>query len=310
MAADLPLGALVSLKTPQLMGILAGVFVFLVTISVVAALLYHSGTLGRFVAEIKEGRPIELGRLGDAPETVLQTPELYDHLLSAAKSLPSQPAIPLLRGARVHVRKLLETDCEHVVAASDGRAIFHESCYDPMRVWGWSLLAEETPPSSSVDRFRSAFCNPSNNSCHVVIIDNELEAPIGMLSLTNNAPQHLSIQIEDIWVTPAYRGRKCAHEAVYLILQSLFANGYRRIFSECDSRNVIGKKFLERCGFRLECILRKHKIFRSRNRDSALYAVLNSEWDEIELRFKKYLGISLKSRALKAANLIDEAVEE
>lgn len=303
-----PLAGLLSVKAPQLIGIVAGVLVFCVTITVVVALLYYSGTLGRFLAEVKEGRPLDLSlgsRSGTAPATVTQTPELYDHLISAARSLPLKPDIPLLREARVSVRALAEADCPGVLAASDGRAIFHESGYDPMRIWGWSLLAEETLPSSSLDHFRSIFCGSSVNTMHAVIIDNELETPIGMLSLVNNSPRHLCIQIDDIWITPAYQGKKCAHEAVYLVLQNLFSAGYRRIYSECDTRNMIGRKFLERCGFKLESILRKHRVFRSRNRDSALYVLLNSEWDEVELKLKKYLGISLKPKMHKAAGISD-----
>ena len=40
----------------------------------------------------------------------------------------------------------------------------------------------------------------------------------------------------------------------------------------------------------MEGILRKHKIVQNRNRDTAVYAILNSEWHEIEIQMKKYLS--------------------
>jgi hypothetical protein len=66
--------------------------------------------------------------------------------------------------------------------------------------------------------------------------------------------------------------------------------GYRRITAEVDSRHLIGRKFLERIGFRTEAILRKHRIICDRNRDTALFTMVNSDWEEISLALKKYLG--------------------
>ena len=65
---------------------------------------------------------------------------------------------------------------------------------------------------------------------------------------------------------------------------------------------MIMKKFLERCGFRLEAILRKHRIVSRRNRDTAVYVVLNSDWPEIEFRLKKFLGIPLR-KVVKVAEI-------
>jgi hypothetical protein len=63
---------------------------------------------------------------------------------------------------------------------------------------------------------------------------------------------------------------------------------------EVDSRDNIGRKFFQRCGFLVEAILRKHKIINERNRDTALFVILNSEWDDTELKLKKYLGWPIK----------------
>ena len=44
----------------------------------------------------------------------------------------------------------------------------------------------------------------------------------------------------------------------------------------------------------MEAILRKHRIVHNRNRDTALYSLLNSDWEDIEVRIKKHIGLSLK----------------
>jgi RimJ/RimL family protein N-acetyltransferase len=296
-----------NVKMPQLIGIISGVVVFIITIIVVVLLLYHSGTFSRFAAEVQSGVPVVL-ELQSTPVIVSNTPELYDHLLSARQSLPACLRIPALQENRVSLQVVSVEDCEGLVRVSDGRAIFHESAYDPQIVWGWSFhfdVDSRHLPFKSVENFVRVFCDRASSATHLVITDNELQQPIGMASLVNNQPLHLTVQIDDIWITPAYRGRKSSHEAVYLLLQFLFASGYRRVSCECDYRNLIGKKFLERCGFRCESILRKHKIFMSRNRDTAMYVMLNSEWEEQEIKFKRYLGIDLKPKMHKVAEIDD-----
>ena len=67
--------------------------------------------------------------------------------------------------------------------------------------------------------------------------------------------------------------------------------GYRRITVLADSRNILMKKYLSVCGFSLESVMRKHRIVRNRNRDTAVYVLLNSEWPEEEYKLKKRLNI-------------------
>lgn len=85
---------------------------------------------------------------------------------------------------------------------------------------------------------------------------------------------------------------------------SLLLAGYRRITAEVDERHLIGRKFLESCGFVLEAVLRKHKVVQRRNRNTALYVLLNSEWpDMVELRLKRALGYSLAAPKHKVAEI-------
>ena len=84
---------------------------------------------------------------------------------------------------------------------------------------------------------------------------------------------------------------------------SFFLLGYRRITAEVDIRHLIGRKFLEQCGFLFECELRKHKIAFRRNRDTAVYAILNSEWPEVEIKLKYLLKIPLIEPGHKIAEI-------
>ena len=81
------------------------------------------------------------------------------------------------------------------------------------------------------------------------------------------------------------------------------AAGYRRITAEVEERHVIGRKFLERCGFQCEAILRKHKVLHCRNSNTALYVMLNSDFEQVERKLKTHLGLSLTAKMHKIAEL-------
>lgn len=55
-----------------------------------------------------------------------------------------------------------------------------------------------------------------------------------------------------------------------------------------DTANARARKSAERAGFLLEGVLRKHRIVRSANRDTALYAMTNGDWrDGAEARLAR-----------------------
>ena len=68
---------------------------------------------------------------------------------------------------------------------------------------------------------------------------------------------------------------------------------------------MIGRRFLQRCGMLLEAVLRKHRVINRRNRNSALYVVLNTEWPEAQHKLKVYLGLPLKVLKHRIAEIGD-----
>ena len=70
---------------------------------------------------------------------------------------------------------------------------------------------------------------------------------------------------------------------------------------ECDSRHLVFRKYLLKCGFLLEATLRKHKILNERNSDTCVYVILNSEWSEAQTKLKRVLGIPLTAKKEKVA---------
>jgi hypothetical protein len=116
--------------------------------------------------------------------------------------------------------------------------------------------------------------------------------------------------VDNLWLTPAFQGKKFACEAVLLILTHLFNKlQYRRVSYEIDFRHTIGRKFLLKCGFKLEATLRKHRIVQERNRDSSVYVILNSDWPEVELALRKYCGMPEVTEKLHNIAEIDTIAE-
>lgn len=71
-----------------------------------------------------------------------------------------------------------------------------------------------------------------------------------------------------------------------------------------DERHIIARKFLEACGFQLEAVLRKHKVVQRRNRNTALYVVLNSDWTDLaEAQLRRKLGYGKEHSAHKIAEI-------
>eukprot|EP00603_Paraphysomonas_imperforata_P013675 CAMPEP_0114450412 /NCGR_PEP_ID=MMETSP0104-20121206/446_1 /TAXON_ID=37642 ORGANISM="Paraphysomonas imperforata, Strain PA2" /NCGR_SAMPLE_ID=MMETSP0104 /ASSEMBLY_ACC=CAM_ASM_000202 /LENGTH=378 /DNA_ID=CAMNT_0001622551 /DNA_START=1 /DNA_END=1137 /DNA_ORIENTATION=+ len=296
-----------NIKTPQFIGIVFGVLVFTLTIMTVVMLMYKSGTLSRFQSEIQSGAPLRIN-LGDKTSVTPQTssqPELYDHLIEATEQLPLTLRVPLLKGKLIELREYDENlDLDHLLEASNGQACFHESSYDPSRIWGWLPNFSSSLPSQ--DRATLAKCLASSKEehhSHLVIVDPTLKRAVGMLSLVDNSTKNLSVRIENLWLTPAYQGKKFGHEAILLTLGHLVELGYRRVTAEVDTRHLIARKFLERCGFKIEGILRKHRIINKKNRDSALFVFLNSDWLDVMVKLKRLLGIDLKPKTKKVAEV-------
>lgn len=182
------------IKTPQLIGIVAGCMVFSITIAVVFYLLFASGSLSKLAEELhadtlpKSSKDKKITT--DLHPQFGLIPELYDELISARSSLPLRPEPPVLQGKMVRVRKFDKSmDDTQLAAISDGRAIFHESSYDPARIWGWIDCEVQ-----SVEKKRE-FGPKAPNAQALVVVDQELDQAIGMITLTDNCPANLSVRI-------------------------------------------------------------------------------------------------------------------
>src|SRR5260370_11490881 len=111
-----------------------------------------------------------------------------------------------------------------------------------------------------------------------------------MASFLRMATEHGVIEIGHIWFAPALQRTRQATEAQYLMARHVFDDlGYRRYEWKCNALNTPSMRAARRLGFTFEGIFRQHMIVNGRNRDTAWFAMLDSEWPGRKLAFERLL---------------------
>ena len=99
------------------------------------------------------------------------------------------------------------------------------------------------------------------------------------------------IEVGHLAFSPALQRTPAATEAMYLMLRRVFDElGYRRYEWKCDSLNAPSVAAAKRLGFTFEGIFRQHMIVKGRSRDTAWFAMLDSEWPARKAAFERWLA--------------------
>ncbi|RLQ89540.1 N-acetyltransferase [Notoacmeibacter ruber] len=89
---------------------------------------------------------------------------------------------------------------------------------------------------------------------------------------------------------PAAQGTPEVTEAHFLMARHVFDDlGYRRFEWKLDNRNEASHRAAQRLGFTFEGVFRQHMVSRGRNRDTAWYAMIDTEWPVIRRAFEIWL---------------------
>ena len=111
-----------------------------------------------------------------------------------------------------------------------------------------------------------------------------------MQSLMRIDPPNRVIEVGGIMYTPAMQRTPGATEAQYLFARYVFDElGYRRYEWKCNALNAPSRRAAERFGFTFEGIFRQHMIVKGRNRDTAWFAMLDSEWPARKAAYERWL---------------------
>ncbi len=133
----------------------------------------------------------------------------------------------------------------------------------------------------------------SEDPLFFAILDNASGKSVGYASYMRIEPVHRVIEVGSILYTPRLQQTTMATEAMYLMARHVFEDlGYRRYEWKCNALNAPSRRAALRFGFTFEGIFRQHMIVKGRNRDTAWFSMLDSEWPARKANFERWLDPS------------------
>ncbi len=125
-----------------------------------------------------------------------------------------------------------------------------------------------------------------------VVIDNSSSCAVGLTSYLRIEPSVGVIEVGHIHFSPSMQKTPVATEAMYLMMRRVFDElGYRRYEWKCDACNERSKRAALRLGFSFEGTFRQATIYKGRNRDTAWFSLLDSEWPAMRDAFENWLKV-------------------
>ncbi|MGQ0510243.1 MAG: GNAT family N-acetyltransferase [Betaproteobacteria bacterium] len=122
------------------------------------------------------------------------------------------------------------------------------------------------------------------------VVDEATGKVAGRQALMRITPEHGVIEIGNIFWGPAISRSRVSTEALYLAARHVFEDlGYRRFEWKCNNLNAPSKAAALRFGFSHEGLFRQHMWTKGANRDTAWFAMVDSEWPGLKRRFERWL---------------------
>lgn len=126
---------------------------------------------------------------------------------------------------------------------------------------------------------------------HHAIIDHASGKPSGTAALMRIDAGNGVIEVGHIVYARRLQRTPAGTEALYLLMRRVFDElGYRRLEWKCDSLNQPSRRAALRYGFSFEGTFRQALVTKGRNRDTAWFSMLDSEWPENRDAFESWLS--------------------
>jgi RimJ/RimL family protein N-acetyltransferase len=157
----------------------------------------------------------------------------------------------------------------------------------------WTYLPHG--PYPSFDLYRDYLADAARRDDPLVhaIIDRAGGRAVGVASLMRIDPASGVIEVGGINYSPRLQRRPAATEAMYLLMRRVFDElGYRRYEWKCDVLNAPSRAAALRLGFRYEGLFRQATVYKGRNRDTAWFSIIDTEWPPLRKAFERWLDPS------------------
>jgi len=195
---------------------------------------------------------------------------------------PARPLAPVtLEGRLVTLRPL--------DPAADGDALWQGTCgRERDRLWLY-LFDGPFADRASFDAYL-ARCAASRDPLYFAIVERDSGRAAGHAAYLNIHPAHRTIEVGCILYTPSLQRTAGATEAMALMARHAFEDlGHRRYEWKCNALNAPSRRAALRLGLTFEGIFRNHLIIKGRNRDTAWFSMLDSEWPRRRAAFERWL---------------------
>ena len=125
---------------------------------------------------------------------------------------------------------------------------------------------------------------------YFVVLDKESGRVLGLITLMRIDTDNRVIETGHIIYGTRLRRTAHATEAQYLLAKYIFDQlGYRRYEWKTNALNSASRRAALRYGFTFEGVFRQHQIVKGRNRDTAWFSMLDSEWPRNRAAFEAWL---------------------
>jgi len=193
------------------------------------------------------------------------------------------PSLPPHEAVQGHWARLDPLD-----PSKHAASVYRGVCMDPDgRNWTYSPAG----PFSSSGDFVTWLRSIASREIPIwfAVVDRSRREALGLASYFEADPPNGVIEIGGVHFTEPLKRTVAATEAMYLMLRTVFDLGYRRCEWRCDALNGPSRAAAERLGFSFEGIFRQHWVYNERNRDTAWYSMIDSEWVDTRNAFEEWL---------------------
>jgi RimJ/RimL family protein N-acetyltransferase len=157
----------------------------------------------------------------------------------------------------------------------------------------WRYMSEGPFPNANAFHARLAQKRQSQDPIFFTILENAGSKPVGLAAYLRIEPAHRCIEVGSIVYAPSLQRTVGATEAMYLMARYVFEElAYRRYEWKCNALNEPSRRAALRLGFQFEGVFRQHMIVKGRNRDTAWFSMLDSEWPKRRSSFERWLAPS------------------
>lgn len=191
---------------------------------------------------------------------------------------PPRPGPEVIPGRYVRLERL--------DPARDADAIFAATQHDPS-IWDYMSNGPFTDAAALRAWMEQAV---ASDAVFYAFLPAEGGQAFGYASFMRIDAGNGVVEIGNVVISPAAQRSRAASEALMAMVAWAFAAGYRRVEWKCNARNAASRRAARRYGFAFEGMFRSHMILKSRNRDTAWFAMIAEDWPEIHAGHQAWLA--------------------